>query len=220
VDEGLNFQMRLFEPPVSRIAVISSGISVDHDEWPSSVDGLFSALDTCHHVAEHENNPEFILLAIQYAGWGESASMALKHTIVRLLEAEYSVHVRLHTMSTGLPEDNPVLFVLAAPFCINPQYLDDILGDLNHPRVLTAAERKVPETNHIDHRLTSLVSFSVHDPVAIAVGKGFDESMVNLLTPSDYEQVLLGVSPTFACQIATAICHVCGRLGADRQNES
>ncbi|EED22724.1 hypothetical protein TSTA_062120 [Talaromyces stipitatus ATCC 10500] len=184
VDEGLHAPEQILNPRMSSIAIISSAIPTKPGD--SSANSLASAMDTCRRVAQHTNRTDFILLAIHYASWVECASSSLKDVISCLLEAQYSVHVRLHTVSAGLPEDSPALFVLAAPFCTNPQYLDDILGDINHARM--GAE----------------VSFNTHDPVAIAATKGFDDSIAGALNPSNYEQVIQGVSPIFAHQIATA----------------
>lgn len=141
--KALDSQERPLEPPLSRIAVISTNVSgpiVKHDEL-SSAESLVSALSTCCLVAEHVSNPEFIFLAINYAGWMDSHSFLLNRAILRLLEAKYSVHVRLHAVTAALPEDNPVFFVLAAPLSMDPQDLDNIINDLSHPRLFKGTER-------------------------------------------------------------------------------
>lgn len=142
--KALDSQERPFEPPLSRIAVISTNISgpvVNHDDLSSSVESLVSALSTCCLVAEHTSNPEFIFLAINYAGWTDSDSLLLNRSMLRLLEAKYSVHVRLHAVTAALPEDNPVFFVLAAPLSMDPQDFDNIINDLSYPRLFKATER-------------------------------------------------------------------------------
>ena len=67
------------------------------------------------------------------------------NTVLILLGKEYSIHFKtLHVADDGFGGTRPIFFLLAAPFCTNPRWLNNILSDLLGSNIANNTEQVRP----------------------------------------------------------------------------
>ncbi|KAH8691838.1 hypothetical protein BGW36DRAFT_431085 [Talaromyces proteolyticus] len=185
-----------------RVVTISKGLSSQQAPFD---DSLVELLHRCRIAAEDEFRPEFIFLNLAVAEWNPSSSNELAETVLQLLGKQYSVYIRLHrTPENELEDGSPVLFLLAAPRCTNPTWIDNTLSDLRSSKF-----QRLP-TSTDDYK----------DPRAVAIMRGFSEDFSDGIDPSNYTQILNALPPSFAYQIAIIICTICGRITLHSQRDT
>lgn len=135
----VNGSSNIPEESGTNIVTISSGTAapmMSPQNWAESqaprLQDCLDCLYQCRLMAQGSKfKPDFISLTTHWAVCHESSFDALTDTIITLTEQSYSVHMKLIPyMSNISQEEQTIFFLLAAPFCTNPQWLDNIFSDI------------------------------------------------------------------------------------------